>query len=72
MNHLVEWELTAETEVQGENLPPEPICPPQISHLLSFLTIVYDAQEIYVFVLCLSLGVIKNEAFHPIIEVYPL
>jgi hypothetical protein len=31
----VEWELTGETEALGENLPPAPLCPPQIPHDLT-------------------------------------
>jgi hypothetical protein len=32
----VEWELAGETEVLGENLPPVPLCPPQIQHNLTW------------------------------------
>jgi hypothetical protein len=32
VEQLVEWRLAAETEVLGENLPPAPLCPPQIPH----------------------------------------
>jgi hypothetical protein len=32
----VECELAGETEVLGENLPPVPLCPPQISHDLTW------------------------------------
>jgi hypothetical protein len=32
VEQLVEWRLAGETEVLGENLPPTPLCPPQIPH----------------------------------------
>jgi hypothetical protein len=32
VEQLVEWELAGETEVLGGNLPPLPLCPPQIPH----------------------------------------
>jgi hypothetical protein len=37
VEQLVEWELRLETEVRRENLHPEPLCPPQISHILTCL-----------------------------------
>jgi hypothetical protein len=30
IEQLANWELAEETEVLGENLPPVPLCPPQI------------------------------------------
>jgi hypothetical protein len=35
VEQLVEWRLVGETEVLGENLPPVPLCLPQIPHDLS-------------------------------------
>jgi hypothetical protein len=32
VEQLVEWRLTGETEILGENLPPAPRCQPQIPH----------------------------------------
>jgi hypothetical protein len=32
LKQSAEWELAGETEVLGENLPPVPLCPPQIPH----------------------------------------
>jgi hypothetical protein len=51
---------------------PVPPYSPQIPHHLSLLPMFYDTQEIYVFVLCLSLSIIKNTTFHVVIEVRPL
>jgi hypothetical protein len=35
LEQSVEGELAGETEVLGENLPPGPLCPPQILHDLT-------------------------------------
>jgi hypothetical protein len=36
VEQLVEGEMSGDTEVLGENLPPMPLCPPQIPHDLTW------------------------------------